>query len=266
MNVLEEGGEFVTGLFPPIAVTTAGRRDPRALHGRLPDRGRHLHRRRGPDHLVGHPLPAQARRRHAAAPDPRQQHRRVRLDGRPDDHRHLHVRHLVADAQQRRSTARPTRRRRSGPSPASSSGSSTTSTRTGRPSSTRSCCRWSSQGGGMVVPAGRTVQLQLFVSPERRHPRVLRARSSCSSATSSRAGRTSFDFTVNESDAGQTFRGQCAELCGTGHSHHAVRGQGADRRASSTRGWPTRSPRPTRRRRRPRAAGRARRCRSRRRH
>jgi plastocyanin len=29
---------------------------------------------------------------------------------------------------------------------------------------------------------------------------------------------TSFDFTVNESDAGQTFRGQCAELCGTGHS------------------------------------------------
>jgi plastocyanin len=32
-------------------------------------------------------------------------------------------------------------------------------------------------------------------------------------------GRTNqFDFNVNESDVGQTFRGQCAELCGTGHS------------------------------------------------
>ena len=31
-------------------------------------------------------------------------------------------------------------------------------------------------------------------------------------------GRTNlFEFTVNEADAGQTFRGQCAELCGTGH-------------------------------------------------
>jgi plastocyanin len=26
-----------------------------------------------------------------------------------------------------------------------------------------------------------------------------------------------FEFTVNEEDAGQTFRGQCAELCGSGH-------------------------------------------------
>ena len=26
-----------------------------------------------------------------------------------------------------------------------------------------------------------------------------------------------FDFKVNAADAGQTFRGQCAELCGTGH-------------------------------------------------
>ncbi len=33
-------------------------------------------------------------------------------------------------------------------------------------------------------------------------------------------GRTNqFDFTVNESDAGQTFRGQCAELCGTAPQH-----------------------------------------------
>ena len=32
-------------------------------------------------------------------------------------------------------------------------------------------------------------------------------------------GRTnSFEFNVDDSQAGQTFRGQCAELCGTGHS------------------------------------------------
>ena len=74
-----------------------------------------------------------------------------------------------------------------------------------------------SQGGGMVVPAGRTVQLQLFVPPnDVIHafyvPQFLFKRDVV-------PGRiTSFDFTVNESDAGQTFRGQCAELCGTGHS------------------------------------------------
>jgi cytochrome c oxidase subunit II len=70
-------------------------------------------------------------------------------------------------------------------------------------------------GGGMVVPAGRTVQLQL-VSKDVIHafyvPQFLFKRDVV-------PGRTNqFDFTVNESDAGQTFRGQCAELCGTGHA------------------------------------------------
>jgi len=70
-------------------------------------------------------------------------------------------------------------------------------------------------GGGMVVPAGRTIQLQL-VSKDVIHafyvPQFLFKRDVV-------PGRTNvFDFTVNESDAGQTFRGQCAELCGTGHS------------------------------------------------
>jgi cytochrome c oxidase subunit II len=74
-----------------------------------------------------------------------------------------------------------------------------------------------SQGGGMVVPAGRTVQLQLFVSPnDVIHafyvPQFLFKRDVVPGRT------TAFDFKVNESDAGQTFRGQCAELCGTGHS------------------------------------------------
>jgi cytochrome c oxidase subunit II len=73
-----------------------------------------------------------------------------------------------------------------------------------------------SSGGGMMVPAGRTVQLQLFVAPtDVIHafyvPQFLFKRDVV-------PGRnTSFDFTVDEADAGQTFRGQCAELCGVGH-------------------------------------------------
>jgi cytochrome c oxidase subunit 2 len=73
------------------------------------------------------------------------------------------------------------------------------------------------KGGGMYVPAGRTVQLQLFVSPKDvihafYVPQFLFKRDVVPGRT------TAFDFTVNESDAGQTFRGQCAELCGTLHS------------------------------------------------
>ncbi len=67
----------------------------------------------------------------------------------------------------------------------------------------------------MIVPAGRTVQLSL-VSNDVIHafyvPQFLFKRDVV-------PGRTNqFDFKVNESDVGQTFRGQCAELCGTGHS------------------------------------------------
>ena len=73
-----------------------------------------------------------------------------------------------------------------------------------------------SAGGGMMVPAGRTVQLQLFVSPKDvihafYVPQFLFKRDVV-------PGRnTSFDFTVDAADVGQTFRGQCAELCGVGH-------------------------------------------------
>jgi cytochrome c oxidase subunit 2 len=68
--------------------------------------------------------------------------------------------------------------------------------------------------GGMVVPAGRTIRLTL-VSNDVIHafyvPQFLFKRDVV-------PGRTNqFDFKVNESDAGQTFRGQCAELCGSGH-------------------------------------------------
>lgn len=69
-------------------------------------------------------------------------------------------------------------------------------------------------GGGMYVPAGRDVQLSL-TSQDVIHafyvPQFLFKRDVV-------PGRVNqFDFKVNASDAGQTFRGQCAELCGTGH-------------------------------------------------
>jgi cytochrome c oxidase subunit 2 len=68
--------------------------------------------------------------------------------------------------------------------------------------------------GGMAVPAGRTVQLTL-TSQDVIHafyvPQFLFKRDVV-------PGRVNqFDFTINEADAGQTFRGQCAELCGSGH-------------------------------------------------
>ena len=70
------------------------------------------------------------------------------------------------------------------------------------------------EDGGMAVPAGRSVQLYLD-SPDVIHafyvPQFLFKRDVV-------PGRTNvFEFNVNESDAGQTFRGQCAELCGAGH-------------------------------------------------
>ncbi|HEV2951350.1 MAG TPA: cytochrome c oxidase subunit II, partial [Actinomycetota bacterium] len=68
--------------------------------------------------------------------------------------------------------------------------------------------------GGLVLPAGRTVQLSLE-SPDVIHafyvPQFLFKRDVV-------PGRINvFEITVNEADAGQTFRGQCAELCGVGH-------------------------------------------------
>ncbi len=66
----------------------------------------------------------------------------------------------------------------------------------------------------MVVPAGRTVHLAL-TSPDVIHafyvPQFLFKRDVV-------PGRENvFDFTVDASMAGQTFRGQCAELCGPQH-------------------------------------------------
>ena len=66
----------------------------------------------------------------------------------------------------------------------------------------------------MYVPAGRDIQLSL-TSQDVIHafyvPQFLFKRDVV-------PGRVNqFDFKVDAADAGQTFRGQCAELCGTGH-------------------------------------------------
>jgi len=70
------------------------------------------------------------------------------------------------------------------------------------------------EGGGMYVPAGRDVLLSL-TSQDVIHafyvPQFLFKRDVV-------PGRVNqFDFKVDAADAGQTFRGQCAELCGAGH-------------------------------------------------
>ena len=68
--------------------------------------------------------------------------------------------------------------------------------------------------GGLVVPVGRKVQVELE-SPDVIHafyvPRFLFKRDVVPGQTNK------FDFTLEDNEAGQTFRGQCAELCGIGH-------------------------------------------------
>ena len=71
------------------------------------------------------------------------------------------------------------------------------------------------EAGGLNVPAGRSVKLYLS-SPDVIHafyvPQFLFKRDVV-------PGRTNvFEFNVDERFAGQTFNGQCAELCGSGHA------------------------------------------------
>ena len=68
--------------------------------------------------------------------------------------------------------------------------------------------------GGLTLPAGRTTHLYLN-SPDVIHafyvPQFLFKRDVIPGVTNE------FDLTLDASDADQTFRGQCAELCGIGH-------------------------------------------------
>jgi plastocyanin len=73
----------------------------------------------------------------------------------------------------------------------------------------------SPEEGGLVLPAGRSVQVYLE-SPDVIHafyvPQFLFKRDVV-------PGRINmFEFTIQEEDAGNTFHGQCAELCGAGHN------------------------------------------------
>ena len=68
--------------------------------------------------------------------------------------------------------------------------------------------------GGLFLPAGKTTHLYLS-SPDVIHafyvPQFLFKRDVVPGIVNQ------FDLTLDASDAGQTFRGQCAELCGVGH-------------------------------------------------
>jgi cytochrome c oxidase subunit 2 len=69
-------------------------------------------------------------------------------------------------------------------------------------------------GGGMAIPAGETIQLYLE-SPDVIHafyvPQFLFKRDVIPGV------HNQFDLEIPASDAGETYRGQCAELCGIGH-------------------------------------------------
>jgi cytochrome c oxidase subunit II len=68
--------------------------------------------------------------------------------------------------------------------------------------------------GGMALPVGKKIEVTLD-SPDVIHawyvPRFLFKRDVVPGQTNR------FEFTIDPGDAGQAFRGQCAELCGTGH-------------------------------------------------
>jgi cytochrome c oxidase subunit 2 len=70
------------------------------------------------------------------------------------------------------------------------------------------------QGGGMAVPVGRSVYVTLDSSDVIHAwyvPHFLFKRDVVPGQTNH------FEFTLDPDEAGQTFRGQCAELCGSGH-------------------------------------------------
>jgi cytochrome c oxidase subunit II len=68
--------------------------------------------------------------------------------------------------------------------------------------------------GGMALPVGKTIQVSVD-SPDVIHawyvPRFLFKRDVVPGQTNR------FEFTIDPGEAGHSFRGQCAELCGTGH-------------------------------------------------
>ena len=103
------------------------------------------------------------------------------------------------------------------------------------------------EDGGLNIPTGRTVQLYL-TSPDVIHafyvPQFLFKRD----VVPGRVNR--FDFKVDEDQSGQTFRGQCAELCGAGHrimlfEVHAMTGPDFDAWLAAKIAGPATSPAPS---------------------
>ena len=119
----------------------------------------------------------------------------------------------------RSTPSRPRATSTSAPSPRASSGSSTTSTARQRapcrPGRAQGHLRAAPAGrrGRRPGPAGRRAGPHHADQPGR-HPRLLRAASSCSSATSCRGSSTT---STSPSTPPGTYRGQCAELCGPFH-------------------------------------------------
>ena len=184
---------IVESLYPPIAVTDQGAEIRDALHVVFLIAAAIFFVVEGLIVWTVIRYRRRPRRRRAAAADPRQRDRRDRLDGRPDDHRRVHVRHLVADAQ-RRSTRRsrraghqdpggrrpvpvavrlPARRLRPQPGVAGPAPLYPEFVPTGA-------------DGGLTVPAGRTVQL--YLDQPGRHPRLLRAAVPVQARRGARAG------------------------------------------------------------------------------
>ena len=148
-------------------------------------------------------------------PDPRQQHGRDHLDTHPDGHRPVPVRDLVADPQHRG-----LHERANGQKPdiqiralagqfqwqfeyldANGNHVATQTKALG-------------EGGGMAVPVGKKVYVTLR-SGDVIHawyvPRFLFKRDVVPGQ------ENHFEFTVDPAEVGQTFHGQCAELCGANH-------------------------------------------------
>ncbi len=128
------------------------------------------------------PLPAQAERHRAAAPDPRQQPARDHLDGHPDGHRRGPVRASLADAQHGRRGRRQPDIQVTGRRAPSSSGRSSTWSADGQ-----TVLFEQLDGPEMTVPAGKTDPPR----PPARRTSSTRStsRSSCSSATSCPGGQ-----------------------------------------------------------------------------
>jgi len=87
--------------------------------------------------------------------------------------------------------------------------------------------------GTLRVPPGAPIHVTLF-SPDVIHafyvPKFLFKRDVVPGVTNQ------FDFTIDPGDAGQTFRGQCAELCGIGHGSMVFQVQ-ADSSLASFQAW-----------------------------